>query len=98
MKTDPYLKEIDLSKGIKSDHPDLKTDGTQYLILYSDRYMVGTFSKVWFGLVCHAGWLNPQFDTPGYNSSNWQRVWEIIDNEKDIRKQKLKKLDNEEIL
>jgi len=88
----PYLKEIDLSKGYKSEHPDIKIDGTQYFIKYNGRYMVGTFSRVWFGLTCSSGWLSPQFDAPDYNHSQWEALWEIIDDDIDMRKIKLENL------
>ena len=74
----PKLIEIDLSKGLKHDHVDIKIDGTFYLVKIGRSYFAGTFHKMWFGL-SFSGWYGGpfQFDTPGYNSSMWEGVWEI---------------------
>ena len=75
----PKLIEIDLSKGIKSKHVDIKTDGTFYLVKIGGAYFAGRFGKVWFGLSFHNWYGGPiQFDTPGYNSSMWEGAWEIV--------------------
>jgi len=75
------LKKIDLTKGIEHSHPDLRCDGTYYLVDWSGHLIVGTFSKVWFGLNFEWFWgaSSIQFDAPGFNSSGWRKVWEIIE-------------------
>lgn len=72
--------EIDLSKGTKHSHPDIKTDGTLYMCKIDGGWFMGAFTQQWFGL-SFKGWLNTaglQFDTPGTNSSRWERVIEVI--------------------
>ena len=71
------LIKLDMKLSKENTHPDIKTDGTQYLIKYGRNYYAGTFSKVWFGLNFN-GWYAPlQFDAPSYNHSGWKQVWEI---------------------
>ncbi len=71
------LIKLDMKLAKEHTHPDIKTDGTQYLIKYNKGYFAGTFSKVWFGL-SFDGWLAPlQFDAPGSNHSRWKNIWEI---------------------
>lgn len=79
------LVELDLTKSIKHDHPDIRTDGTQYLVALKGcndtgtRFYAGTFSRVHFGLSFN-GWVNHlQYDAPGTNCSRYERIWEIID-------------------
>lgn len=71
------LTEIDLTKGKGHNHPDIKTDGTRYLCLINGSFEAGSFSTVPFGLSFFGGFVSKQYDTPGTNGSNWQRVWEI---------------------
>ena len=73
------LQQIDLTKGQKSNHPDIKPGSQHYLAKIHDRWSVGTFGRVWFGLTFHDGHINPQFDTPGYNSSQWQELYKLVD-------------------
>lgn len=73
------MKEIDLSKGVKSRHPDI-IPGKMYLVKFShiDTWYFGPFVEVWFGLsFTRWGTSGIQFDTPGYNRSNWERVIEV---------------------
>jgi len=79
------LIPIDLSKGDEHHHPDIKTDGTPYLILYFGSFAAGIFHEQWYGLNFQGGvaW-NCQFDTPGSNGDTeenprWQGIWEIVD-------------------
>lgn len=77
MKT-PKLKPIDLSKGKKSDHPDISSRKT-YLALIGGEFFAGGFSRQWYGWNFD-GWINDvglQFDTPGTNASEWEGLWEI---------------------
>lgn len=73
------LKEIDLTKGEGHHHPDIRTDGTNYLALIDGEFHVGPFSEEWYGLN-YDGWKynSLQYDQPGTNASGWQRVWEMI--------------------
>ncbi len=79
----PKLEKVNLWKGSNKDyhnHPDIKTDGTQYLIKHRGQYFAGRFYEVWFGLNFH-GWHGTplQYDKPGCNRSGWEAVWEIIE-------------------
>lgn len=73
--------EIDLSKSDRHFHPDIKPDGTLYLIQLSDgpgSWFFGPFTRQWYGL-SFSRWGNAglQFDAPGFNSSRWTRVFEF---------------------
>lgn len=78
------LKRIDLSKGVKSDHPEIKT-GEEHRYLarirgsLGDNLIVGSFSREWYGLNFSWFWgaSSLQFNTPGYNNSDWLELWEI---------------------
>jgi len=70
-------REIDLSKGRKSDHPDVTTDRL-YLVKVAGEWHFGRFSRQHYGLnFTNWGRSGLQFDTPGYNSSEWERIVEI---------------------
>lgn len=75
-------KEIDLTKSNRHEHPDIKTDGTLYLVRFNNRWYLGPFIRVWFGL-SFPEWGNAgmQFDAPGYNKSSWERVLEVTFND-----------------
>lgn len=71
------VKEIDLRKGRKSDHPDI-LPGRQYLVKIGDGWFFGRFTRQHYGLnFTNWGMSGCQFDTPGYNASQWKRVIEI---------------------
>jgi len=73
------LVEVDMLAGGKDSHPDIKTDSTQYLALIGGGFVAGTFSKVnEKGRLNFWGGYNQQYDKPGYNSSDWQKLWEIV--------------------
>jgi len=72
-------KELDLSLAVKHEHPDIKA-GPQYLCQIDGKWFMGEFSREWYGWNFE-GWLNDsglQFDAPGWNSSSWQRVFEMV--------------------
>ena len=76
------LVEIDLSKGIENEHPDInETDN--YLAFINEGYQVGQFCRVWFGWNFNSGWgacgAGVQFDTPGFNSSRWKKLWKLVE-------------------
>ena len=75
------LVEIDLSKGDKHEHPDLKEDGTYYLVDWDGQLLIGRFGRQWYGLVFRWFWgaTSLQFDAPGSNHSSWRKVWELVD-------------------
>jgi len=77
------LKEIDLTKGKEHKHPDIKCDKTHYVADWDGHLILGQFSEVWFGLTFNWFWgaSSLQFDAPGYNSSSWKKLWEVIDYE-----------------
>lgn len=70
--------------GDKTTHPEIKSDGTRYLVQYSGYLYAGTFGMQWYGLnfngVYDAG---AQYDRPDTNSSSWERVWRIEEDEED---------------
>lgn len=73
------LKQLDLSLSKKHEHPDIKTDETEYLCKIDGDFFAGRFSRQWYGLNFD-GWINPaglQFDAPGQNASMWQEIYEI---------------------
>ena len=76
------LIELDMSKAEKHMHPDIKV-GTKhwYLVKVFNEFWAGHFNEVWFGLNFRP-WHNPvgiQFDAPGYNASEWEGIWEIVE-------------------
>lgn len=75
------LVEIDLSKAYKNEHPDIKTDGSLYLVKVHDNWITGKFHREWYGLCFTWFWSIPagrQFDAPNYNNSSWEKVFEIV--------------------
>lgn len=69
---------LDLNKSDKHEHPDIRTDGTRYLVKYNDRWHIGTFSRQWYGLNFNGIYMaGCQFDEPEWNSSEWQEVIEF---------------------
>lgn len=78
------LISLDMKKAYEHEHPDIRTDGTQYLVQVSnsirgDTFLAGTFNRVWYGLTFDVFWGQGfQFDAPGYNNSWWVAVWEIV--------------------
>jgi hypothetical protein len=75
----PKLKKIDLTKGKDHRNPEINAD-TPYLCKIDNEWYAGTFSSEWFGLSFN-GWLGTpyQYDQPGTNHSDWQEVWEIVE-------------------
>jgi hypothetical protein len=70
-------REIDLSKAIKHEHPDISTE-RMYLVKVHGGWFFGPFTRQWFGLsFSRWGGAGLQFDAPGWNSSRWERVIEI---------------------
>lgn len=80
IKTIVY-KEIDLTKGNKHEHPDIKKR-KRYLAKIDGEMYHGKFEREWYGWRFDDGWgtFGHQFDTPGWNSSDWQELWEESSN------------------
>lgn len=81
MATQPRLIEIDLSK---IDRRGRNTEGgvgirvgVQYLAQYGGRLAVVEFNEVWFGLSSPSMGFHAQYDPPGENCSQWERLWEL---------------------
>lgn len=78
----PVLTEIDLSKTTTMGGDGLEV-GPTYLVMYSGRFYAGEFDMQWYGLnfreIYDAG---AQYDPPGENSSDWQRIWRVENAEK----------------
>lgn len=74
------LIALDMSLAREHQHPEIKTDGTYYLVRFDSDYYAGTFHNNWYGLDFD-GWNGTplQFDAPGFNSSDWEQIWEIVD-------------------
>ncbi len=68
------LNPVDVSKIVKCEHPDIKTE-VYYLAKINNRWYAGTFGKQWYGwnfnAVYDAGF---QLDYAG-----WQELYEVID-------------------
>ena len=78
----PKLTEIDLTKTTSKGGAGLEV-GPTYLVMYSGRFYAGEFEMQWYGLnfqeIYAAG---AQYDPPGENSSDWQKIWLVEDAEK----------------
>lgn len=73
------LREIDLSRAREHEHPDIKPD-RNYLAQIGGEFHAGQFSREWYGWNFEGWSHNPaglQFDAPGWNASDWERLWEI---------------------
>jgi len=76
------LKRIDLSKGERNRHPDIKIGKTQYLVKYDGHYIIGSFGEEWYGFTFHFFWganclRFGTADEVGSAHERWQEVWEI---------------------
>jgi len=88
-----HLKPIDLSKSTDCDHPDIKTDGTQYLVRYRNchdkaEWRIGSFSRQWFGINFDLGTHSVHFDDARYqhrsnHTPRFLAVFEIQDEDPD---------------
>jgi len=79
----PKLVPLDLRKGEGHEHPDIKTDGTQYLCEIGKGWYAGGFNRQWYGLNFDGwAWNSLQYDKPGTNASNWKQVFEMVFREK----------------
>lgn len=73
----PTLREIDLARGDKSDHPDI-VPGQLYVVKIYGAWHMGRFARVWYGLNFSPwGCSGIQFSAPGYNLSAWERIIEF---------------------
>lgn len=73
----PLWREIDLSKAVKHEHPDISTE-KHYLVKIHGGWFFGRFTRQWFGLnFTNWGNAGAQFDAPGWNSSTWEYVFEV---------------------
>ena len=78
------LVEVDLTKAVKQEHPDIILD-EYYLaeVRWKDdkesTYILGKFDRQWYGLNFDWFWSasSLQFDAPGYNNSKWKRLWKL---------------------
>ena len=72
------LIPISLRCAERHECKNIKPGRTRYLCKIDGEYFVGRFQREWFGLHFD-GWCGCgiQFDAPGYNSSDWERVWRI---------------------
>lgn len=75
----PYLVPVDLSRGNRGDHPDLRSD-QDYLYKVHGHWHVGRPHRQWYGWN-FSGWWGTciQFDTPGTNGSTWEYIYELHD-------------------
>ncbi len=69
------LKKISLKKAVESECPTIKV-GTRYTYLckIDGEWFVGSFDRQWYGL----NFTHCQFDAPGYNSSGWEEVYQLV--------------------
>lgn len=77
------LKSVDLTKAKEHECPGIKEDDdTTYLVRIDGNYYIGSFYRMWYGLNFSGGSpTGVQFDAPGWNSSTWEGVWEIVETE-----------------
>lgn len=74
----PILTEIDLRKATGHECPGIVAQKHTYLALIDGKFHVGRFTREWYGLNFDAVYdAGLQFDAPGENQSDWQRVWRI---------------------
>ena len=75
------LKEIDLSKRKKGEHPDIR-ENTYYLAKIYNGFYAGTFRKQWYGWNFNAVYdAGKQLWTTGLSEKGkdgWQKLYEII--------------------
>lgn len=72
------LKKINLKKGDEHNHPDIQVGRSYYLAKIDGQLYVGKFSREWYGLnFGYDDGAGVQFDTPGFNGSEWQALWKI---------------------
>jgi hypothetical protein len=94
------LKQIDLSKAHEHEHPDIKLD-RWYLaeVRYpsgKSMFAAGKFTRQWYGLNFQAFYdAGKQFDAPGFNSSSWVNLWQLVIEKKPSkrRRKRVKKCD-----
>ena len=73
-----HVKPLDLSLSQGHHHPDIKADGTSYLVKVNGGWFFGPFSMQWYGLnFSRWGASGCQFDAPGTNASRWEAVIEV---------------------
>lgn len=75
----PQFVEIDLTRGDRSRHPDLFPWPVRYLAQIHGQFFFGYFTEEHYGWNFADGWgaSGHQFDTPGYNLSRWERLWQM---------------------
>lgn len=80
-ENDMKLIELDLTRGDVHDHPEIKQKAS-YLARIHGEYFCGQFSRQWYGWNFDDGWgSGHQYDKPGTNCSQWEKLWEIDDHE-----------------
>jgi serine phosphatase RsbU (regulator of sigma subunit) len=88
------LREIDLSKGHKHTHPDIKINKVQYLVKVDGHYGAGPFFKDEFGLQFAGRPIQTLFEVPIDDNSRWEAVWEICEaKEKSAKKQRRQRVE-----
>ena len=76
MDTNNPLKgtELDLTKGAGHEHPDIVI-GLNYLCKINGQWWFGQFNRQWYGLNFNGRFdAGTQYDKPGTNASEWQRI------------------------
>lgn len=79
------LVKVNLKNAQEHRCPNIKV-GTRYTYLckIGGQWGIGSFSREWYGLNFYSdnfsGGNGIQFDAPGFNSSEWEEVYQIKDN------------------
>lgn len=76
----PFLVPVDLSLAEQHEHPLIRT-GQDYLYKVHGHWYVGQAHRQRYGWN-FSGWAGGntiQFDAPGWNSSSWERLYELHD-------------------
>lgn len=73
------VEPIDLSLADKHECPGIN-DSDYFLAFVCNQYLVGKFSRQWYGWNFDCGWgaSGVQFDAPGSNASSWKALWRIV--------------------
>jgi len=75
----PKLKPVSLAKAKEHEIPGVKAGKKLYLAKIGGQFHIGRFGREWYGLNFETPAYDAgiQFDAPGWNSSDWQALWEL---------------------
>ncbi len=76
----PNLIQIDISKANRHECSSIDLEKS-YIVKIDGQWYAGKFCRQWYGLNFNyaPNSVGIQFDAPGYNSSSWEEVYEIVE-------------------